>query len=175
MELVIHKGYVPGCIGRIAELHARYYHGLKGFGVRFESKVASELSEFCERYDDGRDGLWLASGNGRVEGSIAIDGIHAGAEGAHLRWFIVSDEVRGEGVGTALIASAMAFCRSRHYERVYLWTFEGLHAARHLYDKHGFHLVHQQRGSRWGAEVDEQRFELHTPPEPGVPGGQRPA
>ncbi|MCE5263424.1 MAG: GNAT family N-acetyltransferase [Deltaproteobacteria bacterium] len=86
-----------------------------------------------------------------------------------FRWFIVSDEECGTGIGTALIASAMAFCGSRQYERVYLWTFEGLHAARHLYEKHGFHLVRQQRGSRWGAEVDEQRFELHTHPRPGIP------
>ena len=165
MDLAIHKGYAPGCIGRITELHARYYHGLTGFGVRFESKVACELSEFCERYSEERDGLWLALENGCIEGSIAIDGSHAGKEGAHLRWFIVSDEAQGAGIGTALLASAMAFCRSRHYERVYLWTFEGLHVARHLYEKFGFHLVRQQRGSRWGAEVNEQRFELRARPE----------
>ena len=169
MELAIHKGYVPGCIGRIAELHARYYHGLTGFGVRFESKVARELSEFCERYDDECDGLWLASRNSRVEGSIAIDGSRAGKEGAHLRWFIVSEEVRGAGIGTALLASAMAFCGSQHHERAYLWTFEGLRAARHLYEKFGFRLVHQQRGTRWGAEVNEQRFELQARPEFAVP------
>jgi hypothetical protein len=53
----------------------------------------------------------------------------------------------------------MEFCRSRSYRRAYLWTFDGLGAARHLYEKSGFQLALQQRGSQWGAEVDEQRFE----------------
>ena len=70
----IRIGYVPGCIGRIAALHASWYSANAGFGVTFESKVARELGEFCERCVDGRDGLWLATRGGTIEGSIAIDG-----------------------------------------------------------------------------------------------------
>lgn len=162
MSVDIHKGYLPGCIGRITELHATYYSMQAGFGLPFEAKVARELAAFCERYDDGRDGLWLAQGAGVVLGSLAIDGLHARAEGAHLRWFITAGEARGAGLGHALLSSALQFCRGRGYERVYLWTFDGLGAARHLYEKFGFRLVFQQRGSQWGTEVDEQRFELST-------------
>lgn len=161
MTLPLHKGYIPGSIGRIVELHARYYRELVGFGLPFETKVARELCDFCERYDDARDGLWLALRDGQVEGSIAVDGSHP-ADGAHLRWFIASDSTRGTGLGTALLTAALQFCQSRHYDRVYLWTFEGLDAARHLYEKFGFRLVLQQRGTQWGAEVNEQRFELRT-------------
>ena len=160
MKRAIHEGYLPGCIGRVAELHARYYHQLVGFGVAFEAKVARELAQFCEQYDSHRDGLWLALGNDVVEGCIAIDGSHADQDGAHLRWFITSNGVRGTGVGTTLLSAAMQFCQSQRYQRVYLWTFDGLGAARHLYEKFGFRLVHQQRGRQWGREVDEQRFEL---------------
>jgi GNAT superfamily N-acetyltransferase len=156
----IHKGYQPGAIGRVVELHARYYSELVGFGLPFESKVVRELSAFCEACDGERDGLWLAMQDGRIEGSIAIDGSHAEEAGAHLRWFIASDNARGTGVGTALLTTAMEFCRVRHYKRVYLWTFEGLGAARHLYEKFGFRLVHQQRGTQWGTEVNEQKFEF---------------
>jgi GNAT superfamily N-acetyltransferase len=157
---MIHKGYIPGSIGRIAELHALYYNQLVGFGPHFESRMARELSEFCERYVAERDGLWLALSDDIIEGSIAIDGSNAENDGAYLRWFITSNNVRGTGIGSALITSAMTFCRSRRYERVCLWTFEGLSAARHLYEKFGFQLVHQQLGTRWGTEVNEQRFEL---------------
>ena len=161
MALSIHEGYLPGCIGRITEIHAHYYQRLAGFGLPFETRVARELAQFCDRYVAGRDGLWLGL-NDRlsVEASIAIDGSRAETEGAHLRWFIASDRARGSGIGTALLARAMQFCRARRYERVYLWTFEGLDAARHLYEKSGFRLVTQQRGTQWGAEVNEQRFEL---------------
>jgi GNAT superfamily N-acetyltransferase len=160
MRVSVEKGYMPGCIGRICELHARYYFKLAGFGLPFESKVARELAEFCTRYDDRRDGLWLAVYDGHVHGSVAIDGVHADGEGAHLRWFITSDEIRGTGAGNAMIGTALNFCKSRGYQRVYLWTFAGLNVARYLYEKFGFKLVHQQRGAQWGVEVDEQRFEL---------------
>ncbi len=159
MNISIEKGYIPGCIGRISELHAQYYSKLVGFGLPFEAKVAREMAEFCSRYDDQRDGLWLAAIDGNIHGSIIIDGIHANDEGAHLRWFITSDELRGKGTGTSLISSAMDFCRDKGYRHIYLWTFSGLDAARHLYEKFGFKLVKQERGSQWGLEVDEQRFE----------------
>lgn len=162
MAFTLHRGYLPGSIGRVAELHGTYYQRHAGFGVYFESKVARELSEFCERYVEDRDGLWLVLTDGRIEGSIAIDGSHAKADGAHLRWFITSDKVRGIGVGTALLASAVEFCRSQRYDRVYLWTFEGLSAAKHLYEKFGFRLVHQHSGAQWGMKVNEQRFELRA-------------
>lgn len=157
----LHAGYLPGCIGRIAEMHGRYYAREAGFGVAFESKVARELAAFCERLDSTRDGLWLALRDGRVEGSVALDGLDADGEGAHLRWFIVADELRGGGSGSRLLEAALTHCRQRGYRRVYLWTFAGLAAARHLYEKHGFRLVREQRGSQWGYEVDEQRFELN--------------
>ena len=154
------KDYIPGSIGRVAELHGIYYHQYWNFTVFFEAKVAAELSEFLGRYDEKRDGFWTASLNGRVEGSITIDGIHAEKEGAHLRWFIVSDVLRGRGIGNQLIKKALDFCRNQGYRRVNLWTFEGLGAAKHLYDKNGFKLVEEYRGIQWGIEVNEQRFEL---------------
>ncbi len=156
----LHLGYLPGCIGRIAEMHATYYARTVGFGAPFEAKVATELSEFCLRYAEGRDGLWLAIDGNVIHGSVAIDGSHAQESGAHLRWFIASDESRGKGVGSQLLGAALAFCRAKAYRKVYLWTFDGLHAARHLYEKHGFKLSRTQRGSQWGKEVDEQLFTL---------------
>ena len=58
--------------------------------------------------------------DGRVEGSITIDRILAENPGAHLRWFIVSDALRGTGVGRQLVDAAIACCRDRSYARVYL-------------------------------------------------------
>ena len=159
-ELSIEREYVPGSIGRISELHGTYYSEHWGFGLYFEAKVAAELSEFLRRYDENRDGIWIPTVNGRVEGSLVIDGIHADDEGAHLRWFILSDALKGKGVGRKLIHRALDFCRSKRYKRLYLWTFEGLDAARHLYEEAGFKLRKQQKGVQWGTEVNEQYFEL---------------
>ncbi len=155
----IHFGYRPGCIGRIAQLHAEFYSVATGFGVDFEAKVARELADFCLDYQPTRDGLWLVMDGPRIEGSIAIDGSNVAGHGAHLRWFITSDQTRGSGMGQQLLAAALAFCASRGYPRVYLWTFDELPAARHLYEKNGFRLARTQRGTQWGREVNEQLYE----------------
>jgi len=162
-DIKIVRGYVPGSIGRIAELHGTYYHKHWNFTVFFEAKVAKEIADFMGRYNEKQDGFWTASTEGRVEGSITIDGLHADREGAHLRWFIISDNLRDKGAGNRLMYEALDFCRRKKYQRVYLWTFKGLDAARHLYEKNGFKLVKEFTGTQWGTKVREQRFELLLP------------
>jgi GNAT superfamily N-acetyltransferase len=154
------RGYIPGAIGRIAELHGTYYHRHWGFGLFFEAKVARELSEFLERFDEARDGFWTLCSERRVEGAIAIDAIKATSEGAHLRWFILSPELHGKGLGRQLLEEAVNFCRRMRYNRVYLCTFEGLNTARHLYEKFGFRLHEAHEGTQWGSRVNEQKFVL---------------
>jgi GNAT superfamily N-acetyltransferase len=160
MGEALFAGYLPGCIGRIIELHATYYHPNWGFGLFFEARVAKEMSEFLSRFDETRDGFWTICLNHQVEGSIAIDGIKATTEGAHLRWFILSPETRGRGFGNQLMEEAISFCKKRGFTKVCLCTFEGLHAARHLYEKFGFKLVEEEEGTQWGTKVIEQKFEL---------------
>ncbi|MHB8834726.1 MAG: GNAT family N-acetyltransferase [Candidatus Methylomirabilia bacterium] len=154
------RGYVPGTIGRIVEMHGTYYAAHWGFSAFFEARMARELAEFIDRYDGKRDGLWTAVVAGRIEGSIAIDGSRAGEGGAHLRWFILEPGLHGQGTGRRLLGEAVGFCRSSGHRLVSLWTFAGLDAARRLYEQAGFRLVEERRGAQWGIEVDEQRFEL---------------
>lgn len=158
MNVSITQGYVPGTIGRITELHADYYSRHWGFGVYFEAKVARELAEFISRFNEGRDGIWHIIQNGRIEGGVVIDGLEADREGAHLRWFIIAERLAGRGLGNGLVDYALNFCRTAAYKKVYLWTFEGLDAARHLYEKHGFRLDCQKVGEQWGTRVVEQKF-----------------
>lgn len=160
MSAITIAGYVPGAIGRVAELHAAYYGKAWDFGLYFEAKVATELSEFLRRFDPCRDGFWTANRSGCVEGSIAVDGARGEAEGAHLRWFILCDALRGQGLGNRLMREAVGFCRERKYSRVFLWTFQGLDPARHLYEKFGFRLAQEIEGEQWGRRVLEQRYVL---------------
>ena len=60
-DVEIGHGYIPGAIGRVAELHGTYYHWHWKFDLFFEAKVATELAAFLERYDAQRDGFWTAS------------------------------------------------------------------------------------------------------------------
>lgn len=154
----ISRGYRLGLIGRVTLLHATYYAKASGFGRAFESVVAAGLAEFCGRLDSPANEIWVAARGGELLGSIAIDGEDLGANAAHLRWFIVADGARGEGLGRSLLGRALAFVDARRVPETHLWTFAGLDAARHLYETHGFACVEERPGTQWGKEVLEQRF-----------------
>jgi len=152
-------GYIPGVIGRITELHALYYSENWQFEAYFEAKVAAGLSVFISDYNESKDRIFSLLVDGKIEGSISIDGTSENNDKAHLRWFIISDELRGKGAGNFLMKQAMAFCAQNKYDSVYLWTFKGLGSARHLYEKHGFNLTEERSGEQWGPVVTEQRFD----------------
>lgn len=120
-----------------------YYGPAWNFGLQFETKVATELAEFLERYDDERDLILSATDEtGRFLGSITVDGkTGASAYGAHLRWYITTDAARATGLGRRLLERAIQFSDACRYELIYLTTFPGLDAARHLYQSCGFRLV----------------------------------
>ncbi|MFN3953314.1 MAG: GNAT family N-acetyltransferase [Pararhodobacter sp.] len=153
-------GYVPGVIGRIAELHARHYAESHGFGVYFEAKVACELGEFLKRFDPARDHFRTVLVGGRVEGSIAIDGSAHEGDIAHLRWFLLSDELRGTGLGRRMLSEAITFCRTTGFREVYLWTLGDLHAAMRLYRDFGFQVSEEIAGAQWGRTAHEFRMVL---------------
>jgi DNA-binding MarR family transcriptional regulator/GNAT superfamily N-acetyltransferase len=147
----------PGDIGQIVALHAHEYAKLAGFGVEFEAIEAADLGEFVKR-NDRSSRIWVARNDaGIVVGSIAIDRSHAPRE-AHLRWFLVGSGTRGTGLGRRLLQDAVSYCDESGVAETVLWTFRGLDAARALYEQHGFVLVKEQSGERWGSTVVEQQF-----------------
>lgn len=137
-DLDIVRGYVVGMIGDITRLHAHYYHKNWGFGYDFEAEIAHHIATFLQRYDPQRDAIWTVSQAQQVVASIIIDGSIAEAGEARLRFFIVGDTLRGQGIGNKLMQIAMAFCDEKQFKRVELKTFAGLDAACHLYKKFGF-------------------------------------
>lgn len=156
-------GFRPGALSDIVGLHARYYAKHWNFGLPFETKVGMELAEFVSRRHAEQD-LFLAAytGDGTV-GSVIIDASGGGPRGAHLRWFIVAEQMQGKGLGAQLIGRAIDFCDQRGYERIWLTTFAGLDAARSLYERHGFVLSGETEIDQWSGNVREQVFERAMP------------
>lgn len=157
---IVLGGYRPGALAQTVQLHMAYYAPVWNFGVAFETKVASELAEFLGRMDASRD-LYLTAfdNDGELLGSITIDAAGVRSHGAHLRWFIISDAARGTGLGRILMQRAVEFCDQNGYSRIYLTTFAGLEAARHLYESFGFALVSEADVDQWQGGVREQLFE----------------
>ena len=97
----IHHGYEPGLIGRVGELHGRYYAEAWGSGAAFELLITREFCDFIERYDQEKDLVLSAHIGGMLVGSISILGQNPGPDGVQLRFFIVrpglSRTWRGKG------------------------------------------------------------------------------
>ncbi|PVH87900.1 hypothetical protein DL98DRAFT_581131 [Cadophora sp. DSE1049] len=83
---------------------------------------------------------------------------HSGKK-LHLRGFIVDEGVRGGGVGKKLLDAAVGWADERGFEETHLWTFEGLRAARRLYEGRGFGLRDEEVRTMWeGKELLVQHF-----------------
>ena len=154
----IEPGYQPKILGRVISMHAEFYSRNYDFGVEFETKVGAEMAEFLSRISYPTNEVWAAVKDDRIVGSVSIDGEDIGDGIAHLRWFIMDDEARGSGAGKKLLESALHFVDKSGFRETHLWTFKGLDAARKLYEKSGFKLVHEEAGRQWGREVLEQKF-----------------
>ena len=160
-EFTVQSGWKPGSLGFIIGEHGRYYAREWDFGSFFEAKVASELSRFVARFDRDKDRIFLAiAPDGALLGSLILDLTDPDPlrPGAHLRWFILCDAARGTGAGKALMREALAHCDHLQIP-CWLTTFDGLLAARALYDSFGFILTHEQPAANWGVSVLEQLFE----------------
>jgi ribosomal protein S18 acetylase RimI-like enzyme len=147
----------PGDLGRIVHLHGTVYAKDRGFDPTFEAYVAGPLAEFVRAHTD-RERLWIAERGGHMVGCVAI--VAAAPRTAQLRWYLVVPEARGCGLGTRLLAEAVAFCRACGYDGIILWTESALEAAARLYRKAGFRKVEERPGRVWGVELVEQKYEL---------------
>lgn len=169
----IRAGWVPGAIGRVVELHGRYYSRHWKLDGRFEAEVAHELGAFMGRCDPARDGFWTALQGEAVLGAIAMDGgggeLGAAGGGApedavRLRWFILDEACQAQGTGRRLLREAMDFSVRAGYRRVFLWTMDGLAAARRLYDDWGFRETERFADTDWGDAVVHLRLEKALAP-----------
>lgn len=152
------RGYQPGVLGRLVEMHGAYYSREHGLDPSFEAEVATQVGAFATRLHRASNGMLAITQADRMVGTIAIDGEGLRTGCARLRWFIVEDAARGSGAGSVLIQEALNFCDQFGFAEAELWTFRGLDAARRLYEAHGFRLVEERPGVRWGRSIIEQRF-----------------
>ena len=146
----------PGEAGYIAYRHCVLYEKEFGLGGIFENYVMDALTQYIAEKPEGE--VWVAENNGRIVGSIAIVSTEEGI--AQLRWFLIEPEYRGVGLGGQLLATAMEYCKRQKYRQVYLWTFQDLKAARHLYKSFGFSLTEQSESDTWKSGVVEERWDI---------------
>jgi DNA-binding MarR family transcriptional regulator/GNAT superfamily N-acetyltransferase len=152
----------------VSLLHGTLYSEEYGLDSTFELEVGQGIMEFVGQFDPEWDGFWVAEAGDHVVGAIVI--VHRGRELAQLRWFILRPAYRGLGLGRKLMTCAVDFCRDKQFKKVFLWTFDELDAAIHLYRSFGFKRTETKTHRRWGRDLIEERYDLDL--ESGL-GGNR--
>jgi len=149
-----------GDLGAIVAHHGRLYGKEYGVDASFEGHVAATVAEAAARGFPGpREAICMVELGGEHVGSLALT--DEGNDEAAIRWFVLSPEVRGRGLGRRLLGEMLAKAAEVGYARVRLETFSELEAAAHLYRDHGFELVSADEAPRWGRErITYQRYEL---------------
>ncbi|MBW3696033.1 GNAT family N-acetyltransferase [Vibrio sp. T187] len=154
--MIITNTLVPGDLGDVVRQHGLIYSKEYGYDATFEAYVAEPLAQFVQR-QNSRERIWVAKSDNTLIGSICI--CEVSQSEAQLRWFSVSPEARGKGLGKTLIDNALTFCIATGYSKVVLWTVDGLAASKALYVKNGFELVVERELELWGKVQLEQCYE----------------
>jgi ribosomal protein S18 acetylase RimI-like enzyme len=159
MDVSIRPGSGAEDVNTVVRLHRDVYEGEYGLDEGFGTDVATRLSELRRRGWPGpRDGFWIAEADGRAVGSITLDDQGGGL--GQLGHLVLTPETRGSGTGRRLVEQVLETARAAGYERLQLFTFHDLDAARGLYQSVGFAKVSGERTVRWGREMEWERYEL---------------
>ncbi len=148
----------PGDIGYVTYLHGTLYSREHGFGISFESYVASGLHDFYQQYDPEKDCVWVCEHEDKMVGFLLL--MHRPGNAAQLRYFILHPEYRGICLGRKLMNLFIDYFHAKGYRSAFLWTTDGLPAAAHLYKSRGFVLTEELDSTAFGKLLKEQRYEL---------------
>jgi len=152
------RPHAIGDASYVTFLHGILYSEEYGLDSTFELEVGQGIIEFVDQFDPALDGFWVAEAGDHVIGAIVI--VHRDRELAQLRWFILHPAYRGLGLGRKLMTCAVNFCMDKRFKKVFLWTFDELHAAIHLYRSFGFKKTEKKTHRRWGLDLTEERYDL---------------
>jgi GNAT superfamily N-acetyltransferase len=159
MEVEIRAGGSSDDVNTVVRLHGEVYEAEYGLDPSFAADVSLRLSELRRRGWPGpRDGLWIAETDGRPVGSITLDDQGGGL--GQLGHLVLTPETRGTGTGRRLVEHVLEAARAVGYERLQLFTFHELSAARGLYQSVGFVKMSGEQTVRWGREMEWERYEL---------------
>ncbi len=84
-------------------------------------------------------GWWVVEAGGALVGSVALRPSTARPGWGELRKLYLRAELRGEGVGAALLAFAEGEMAARGWRHAHLWTDSRFAAAHRLYARAGWH------------------------------------
>jgi DNA-binding MarR family transcriptional regulator/GNAT superfamily N-acetyltransferase len=153
------RQHEPGDMGWIVHRQAILYAEEYGWDGTYEGLAAEIVAQFIKNYDPKRERAWVAEKNGERVGAVFV--VEESEEIAKLRLLHVEREARGLGIGMRLVEECIRFARQAGYQKMRLWTQSILHAARGIYKKTGFQIVHKQNHHSFGKDLTAETWELN--------------
>lgn len=145
----------------VAHRHKEARSGV-GFNEEFESMVAGIVADFTRNYDPKRECCWIAEMDGEPVACVFL--VKKSDTVAQLRLMLVEPKARGLGIGERLVEECVTFARKADYQKIVLWTNDVAVAARHVYEKAGFRLVHSEPHHIFGRDLVDETWELSLSP-----------
>jgi DNA-binding MarR family transcriptional regulator/GNAT superfamily N-acetyltransferase len=152
------RQHEPGDMGWIVHRQAILYAQEYGWDGTYEALAAEIVAHFIKNYDPKRERAWIAEKDGQRVGAVFVAKDSEAV--AKLRLLHVEREARGLGIGKRLVEECIRFARQAGYQRMTLWTQSILHAARDIYKKSGFEVVHEEKHHSFGKDLTAETWEL---------------
>ena len=148
----------PGDMGWVVQQHGEIYAREYGWNSEFEALVAEIAAHYIRNFQPEWEKGWIAELDGERVGSVFV--VRKNKTVAQLRLLILSPQARGLGLGARLTDECIQFARRKGYKKMVLWTNSHLDAARGIYAKRGFKLIHSEPFSGYGKELVGETWEL---------------
>jgi len=141
----------PGDLGWVVQAHGELYATEFGWDTSFEALVAKIVGDYATDHDATREAAWIAELDDERVGCVFC--VKENDTTAKLRVLLVHPNARGRGAGSKLVDTCIEFARTVGYQRMVLWTVDGLTSARKIYEVHGFELIEETPQHSFGHDV----------------------